>query len=85
VDGLNEEGIWAIADEIVDDEPERKPYPARADILSGTIFDSGLTLEPDFLGATRDFQYLWLAKRKKSGEKRLIWIFAAPPCSVFDK
>jgi len=74
----------AIADEIVDDEPERKPYPARADILSGTIFDSGLTLEPDFSEQLRDFNICgWPSEKER--EKRLIWIFAAPPCSVFDK
>ncbi len=66
VDGLNEEGIWAIADEIVDDEPERKPYPARADILSGTIFDSGLTLEPDFSEQLRDFNICgWPSEKER--------------------
>jgi len=66
VDGLNEEGIWAIADEIVDGRTGKKAISGRADILSGTIFDSGLTLEPDFSEQLRDFNICgWPSEKER--------------------
>lgn len=47
IDGLREDEIWWIADNIVARESQRAPAPARADILSTVVLDARLSIEPE--------------------------------------
>jgi hypothetical protein len=46
-DGLPEDQIWWIADNVVAKESQKGTIPARADILSTAVFEARLTIEPD--------------------------------------
>jgi hypothetical protein len=46
-DGLAEDQIWWIADNVVAKESEKETIPARADILSVAVLEARLTIEPD--------------------------------------
>ena len=46
-DGLAEDQIWWIADNVVARESEKGSIPARADILSVAVLETKLTVEPD--------------------------------------
>ena len=47
IDGLDEEGIWWIADNVVAKQSQRDPPRARADILSAAVVEAQLTVIPD--------------------------------------
>jgi hypothetical protein len=66
IDGLAEEDIWWIADNVVAKQSHREPPPARADILSAAVLEAQLTVVPDPTAHPRHVNICgWPAEKEK--------------------
>ncbi|HKN75514.1 MAG TPA: hypothetical protein VJW94_10090 [Candidatus Acidoferrum sp.] len=66
VDGLDEEGIWWIADNVVAKQSQKEPPGARADIPSAAVLEAQLTVVPDPADHPRHVNICgWPAEKEK--------------------
>ena len=65
-DGLDEQGIWWIADNVVAKESQREAPAARADISSSAVLDAQLTVVPDHASHSRHVNICgWPTEKEK--------------------